>query len=190
MMNDLKFFAIIIVSLISNCIMGQRYQSQPYEVIQSMDNLEIRFYPPAMMAKTNANTGNPFSTLFRYISGANQNNEKIEMTTPVYMYPEDGTSAMEFVLPKKYMQQQAPAPSGTNVKIYESKPGYFAAVRYGGYSNITKVKIHSDRLMDEIKKHNIKVISNPVVLSYDSPYRVMNRRNEILVEIDYSPTGN
>jgi hypothetical protein len=44
--------------------------------------------------------------------------------------------------------------------------------------------------MDEIQKHNIKVISNPVVLSYDSPYRVMNRRNEILVEIDYSPTGN
>ena len=168
--------------------MGQRYESQPYEVIQSLDDLEIRFYPPAMMAKTMANTGNPFSTLFRYISGSNQKNEKIEMTTPVYMYPEDGTSAMEFVLPKKYMHQQAPAPSGTNVKIYESKPGYFAAVSYGGYSNATKVKIHTDRLMSEMHKHNLKAISNPVVLSYDSPYKVMNRRNEILVEINYVDT--
>ena len=167
--------------------MGQRYESQPYEVIQSLDDLEIRFYPPAMMAKTMANTGNPFSTLFRYISGSNQKNEKIEMTTPVYMYPEDGTSAMEFVLPKKYMHQQAPAPSGTNVKIYESKPGYFAAVSYGGYSNATKVKIHTDRLMSEMHKHNLKATSNPVVLSYDSPYKVMNRRNEILIEISYTP---
>jgi hypothetical protein len=155
--------------------------------VQSLGDLEIRFYPPAMMAKTMANTGNPFSTLFRYISGANQNNEKIEMTTPVYMYPEDGTSAMEFVLPKKYMQQQAPAPSGANVKVYQSKPGYFAAVRYGGYSNASKVKIHTDRLMGEIQKQNLKAISNPVVLSYDSPYKVMNRRNEILIEINYPP---
>jgi hypothetical protein len=109
------------------------------------------------------------------------------MTTPVYMYPEDGTSAMEFVLPKKYMQQQAPAPSGANVKVYQSKPGYFAAVRYGGYSNTSKVKIHTDRLIGEIQKHNLKAISNPVVLSYDSPYKVMNRRNEILIEINYPP---
>lgn len=168
--------------------MGQRNESQPYEVLQNIGDLEIRFYPPAMMAKAKADTGNPFSTLFRYISGANQTNEKIEMTTPVYMYPEDGTSAMEFVLPKKYMRQQAPAPSAYNVKIYESKPGYFAAVRYDGYSNQSKVKTHTDRLMVEIQKNNLKVISNPVVLSYDSPYKVMNRRNEIIVEISYTTT--
>ena len=35
--------------------MGQRYESQPYEVLQNIDDLEIRFYPPAMMAKTKAN---------------------------------------------------------------------------------------------------------------------------------------
>ena len=185
-MTNLKVFTIVVLSLISNWIMGQRYESQTYEVLQSLDDLEIRFYPPAMMAKTMASTGNPFSTLFRYISGANQKNKKIEMTTPVYMYPEDGTSAMEFVLPKKYMRQQAPAPLVANVKIYESKPGYFAAVRYGGYSNVSKVKIHTDRLMSEIQKHDLKAISNPVVLSYDSPYKIMNRRNEILVEISYA----
>ena len=148
-MVKLKVFAIVFSSLISNWIMGQRYESQPYEVLQSLDDLEIRFYPPAIMAKTMANTGNPFSTLFRYISGANQKNEKIEMTTPVYMYPEDGTSAMEFVLPKKYMRQQAPAPLGANVKIYESKPGYFAFTsltlasrRRSGYLSSIKNSFH------------------------------------------------
>jgi hypothetical protein len=83
------------------------------------------------------------------------------------------------------MEQEAPAPSQDNVEIYQSEPGYFAAVRYGGYSNATKVKTHTERLMKEIEKHSLKTISEPVVLSYDSPYKVMNRRNEILVEISY-----
>ena len=40
-MTELKVFAIVFVSLISNWTMGQRYESQPYEVLQSMDDLEI-----------------------------------------------------------------------------------------------------------------------------------------------------
>ena len=48
--------------------MGQRYESQTYEVLQSLDDLEIRFYPPAMMAKTTANTGNPVFQTFSDIS--------------------------------------------------------------------------------------------------------------------------
>ena len=86
---------------------------------------------------------------------------------------------------KNTCEQQAPTPLGANVKIYQSKPGYFAAVRYGGYINATKVKIYTDRLM-EVEKHSLKKISRTVVLSYDSPYKVMNRRNEILVEISYT----
>ena len=179
-------FVFVFLFCISNSIMGQQNESQPYEIIKSLDDLEVRFYPPSMMAKTKASSGNPFSTLFRYISGNNKEGEKIEMTTPVYMYPEDDTSAMEFVLPKKYMKQDATTPSQNNVEIYQSDPGYFAAVRYWGYSNATKVKTHTERLMNEIEKHSLKKISEPVMLSYDSPYKVMNRRNEILVEISYA----
>ena len=170
----------------ANSIIGQQYESQPYEIIKSLDDIEFRYYPPAMMAKTKASSGNPFSILFRYISGNNKKGEKIEMTTPVYMYPEDDASAMEFVLPKKYLEQEVPAPTQDNVEIYESEPGYFAAVQYGGYSNENKVKANSERLMKEIEKYNLKTISEPVVLSYDSPYKVMNRRNEIIVEISYA----
>jgi len=42
--------------------------------------------------------------------------------------------------------------------------------------------------MKEIQKHDLKSVSNPIVLSYDSPYKVMNRRNEILVEISFADT--
>ena len=64
---------------ISNSIMGQKYESQPYEIIKSLEEIEVRHYPSSMMAKTKASSGNPFSTLFRYISGNNKKGEKIEM---------------------------------------------------------------------------------------------------------------
>jgi hypothetical protein len=92
---------------------------------------------------------------------------------------------MAFVLPKKYKQNTAPAPRNSNIKIYTSKSGYFAAVRYGGYSNETKVEIHTKQLLNELQKEEIKILGDVVVLSYDSPYKFYNRRNEVLVEVSF-----
>jgi effector-binding domain-containing protein len=166
--------------------MGQKYETQEYEVIENLDFLELRFYPPAMKVKvvTPVNSGSQFSTLFRYISGKNKENEKIAMTTPVHMHAKKDSSTMEFILPKKYISTEAPKPIENNVRVYESKAGYYAAVRYGGYSNSSKVKLHTQRLYDALKKHNVKAIGDPVILSYDSPYKIMNRRNEVLIEVE------
>ena len=45
---------------------------------------------------------NNFYKLFQFISGNNSKNEKIEMTTPVYMKSEDEKNKMEFVMPSKF----------------------------------------------------------------------------------------
>ena len=81
--------------------MAQKYETQEYQVIDQIDNAEIRFYPSAAMIKVSAeqNRNNNFGKLFRYIAGNNQENQEIAMTTPVYMY--DQNKSMEFVLPKK-----------------------------------------------------------------------------------------
>ena len=44
--------------------MGQNYESQPYEVLQSLGDLEIRFYPSAMMAKPKQILGIRFQPFF------------------------------------------------------------------------------------------------------------------------------
>ena len=68
------------------------YESAPYEVIESDGNIEIREYPDLVLASTEAkfdargNDGS-FMRLFRYISGNNESDQKIEMTTPVFMEP-------------------------------------------------------------------------------------------------------
>ena len=76
------------------------------EVVDQIDNAEIRFYPSAAMIKVSSgqNRNNNFGKLFRYISGNNSENEEIAMTTPVYIY--DDNKTMEFVLPKKNIYQK------------------------------------------------------------------------------------
>jgi hypothetical protein len=171
----------------SAIVMGQKYESQSYEVVKNLENVEVRYYPPAVMAEVQSakNSNNNFSDLFRYITGNNARSEEIAMTTPVHMQSDGKNNRMAFVLPKKYNQNNAPIPTDSNIKIYTSKSGYFAAVRYGGYSNETKVQIHTELLLNELQKEGIKALSEIVVLSYDSPYKFYNRRNEVLVEVSF-----
>ena len=170
--------------LLSITMFSQGYETQKYEVIKQIENIEIRFYPPSLMAKVNSRGG--FSKLFQYISGKNDKSEKIAMTTPVHMSSENNKSIMEFVLPSKYSAENIAIPNDKNIEIYKSKPGYYAAITYGGYSNSEKVKKNHSNLLNKLEAENLKILnSQPVVLSYNSPYKVFNRRNEVLVEVEF-----
>ena len=170
--------------LLSITMFSQGYETQKYEVIKQIENIEIRFYPSSLMAKVNSRGG--FSKLFQYISGKNDKSEKIAMTTPVHMSGENNKSIMEFVLPSKYSVENIAIPNDKNIEIYNSKPGYYAAITYGGYSNSEKVKKNHSSLLNKLKAENLKILnSQPVVLSYNSPYKVFNRRNEVLVEVEF-----
>lgn len=162
----------------------QSYETQAYKVVESINLIEIRYYPPAMKVRIESpkriNTN--FNTLFRYISGNNTTGEKIAMTTPVYMDKNGSLEVMEFVLPAKY-DTVAPSPKGKGVEVYQAKAGFFAAIRYSGYSNETKERVYQEELINALKQANIEILGSPVVLSYDAPYKFYNRRNEILVEV-------
>ena len=175
----------IIFLLIPVIMFTQQYETQKYELLKSLDNIEIRFYPPSMKAKVSSNRN--FSKLFKYISGNNDKKEKIAMTTPVYMIQNKGRNTMEFVLPSKYSENNAALPIDSDIKIYNSEPAYYAAIRFGGYSNSYKIKTHHKILRNKLEKNNLTVIDeNPISLSYNSPYKGFNRRNEVLVKIDYN----
>ncbi len=178
-------FLITIIFLNSSMLMAQKYETQEYQVVDRIDNAEIRFYPSAAMIKVSAeqNRNNNFGKLFRYIAGNNQENQEIAMTTPVYMYDQNKT--MEFVLPKKYLSEGLPIPNDKDLEAYVSNPKYFAAIQYSGYSNANKIQKHSNELKSILENYGIEIISDFYVLSYDAPTKLYNRRNEILFEISY-----
>ena len=62
----------------------------------------------------------------------------------------------QFVMPSKYNQENIVNPNDQSITVYSSKPGYYAAIRYGGYSNDDKVKKHHNRSKVNSKKKIFK----------------------------------
>ena len=93
----------ILIFLFPWILMAQT-EEQSYELIETRSNFEIRYYPPVMMVEYDSNESGSsgFRSLFRYISGSNNEEIKIAMTTPVHMEKKEGKSSMAFVLPKKF----------------------------------------------------------------------------------------
>ncbi|MBT4825800.1 MAG: hypothetical protein GWP29_04700 [Bacteroidetes bacterium] len=174
---------ILFFVMLSSMVMAQT-EMQSYSVIQKIADAEIRFYPPVMMAQhTSKSQGSGFGKLFGYISGNNTNNTKIAMTTPVHMEKKTGENSMAFVLPKTFTDDNTPQPNDGSLRVFEDQGGYFAAIRYSGYTNKSKEKEHTEILEKLLLKENIIPSGSPKILVYDSPYRVINRRNEILIPI-------
>ena len=166
-------------------IMAQT-EIQSYSIIQKIGDAEIRFYPPVMMAKYNdIIQGSGFGKLFGYISGNNSNNTKIAMTTPVHMEKKKGENSMAFVLPKKFTDENTPQPNDSSLMVFEDKGGYFAAIKYSGYTNSSKEKEHTEILLKLLKDEKINLEGTPRILVYNSPYKFINRRNEILIPIAF-----
>lgn len=166
-------------------------EMQSYSVIQKIAEAEIRFYPPVMMAKhTASNQGSGFGKLFGYISGNNANNTKIAMTTPVHMEKKTGESSMAFVLPKKFTDDNTPQPNDASLSVFEDQGGYFAAIKYSGYTSTSKEKEHTEILEQLLQKEKIIPSGLPKILVYNSPYKIINRRNEILIPITFKTEIN
>jgi hypothetical protein len=165
--------------------MAQQTETQSYDIIEKHDNIEIRYYPPAakVMSKGKINGNSNFRNLFNYISGSNSSNEKISMTTPVYMKNEQESQVMEFVLPKKFNDKEIPKPINDDLEVYKSKEGIYASIRYSGYNNSEKQVLNTEILLNKLKELKRRVLGKPILLSYDAPYKFYNRRNEILIEL-------
>jgi len=168
-------------------LMAQQYETQKYDLIKKIEEAELRYYPPVMKIKSSRADG--FKSLFGYISGNNNTNKKIEMTTPVYMGKDStGNEVMEFVLPRSMKKEDTPAAGSEKVEVYESPSGYFIAYSFGGYALDWVVRKATNTLRTLSEKNKIKIKGAPFVLVYNSPYKFLNRKNEILFEVDIQAT--
>ena len=167
--------------------MAQQYETQSFDLIKKVDEAEIRFYPPAVKIRSSRKNG--FGALFGYISGRNSRDQKIAMTTPVYLGKNEDNEMMEFVLPRSINKSNAPKPLSEKVEVYESRSGYYIAHSFGGYAFDWAVNRVRKNLEEIAFRNNIKLVGDPFVLVYDSPYKIINRKNEVLFEVDFESAG-
>ena len=185
-----KFLSIVFLGLIitSN---SMSYEEANYEVVKKNEVYEIRKYSDRLAIETDiSNEGNSFRKLFNYISGNNDKNEEIKMTTPVTQMQKKGNMTMQFYLPSRFNKENIPSPSNPDVKILSIKGGYYAVIRYSGRASDKNFIKHKSILENELKKDNMIILSPPIKATYDGPFTLpMNRRNEAMFEINIKNKG-
>jgi hypothetical protein len=87
------------------------YATAPYKVVRTDGKFELRDYPVLTVAETPMRgADNAFMRLFHFIGGKNATQQKIAMTTPVFISHAGGTNAaMAFVMPEKTRHQRRAA---------------------------------------------------------------------------------
>jgi hypothetical protein len=167
------------------------YESAAYTVVDSAGKFEIRDYPDLHLVTTQANmdaAGNDgsFMRLFRYISGGNTDQQKVAMTTPVFMDPKqsDASGQMGFVLPKEVAQNGAPQPTGDGVQLQIRDGGQFAVMRFAGRMGSKARTAAEKKLRSWIKQQRLEGSEQAEFAGYDPPWIPgFLRRNEVLVRL-------
>jgi len=175
--------------------------------------IEIRRYDARVAAEVKAavkgtrlSTNGAFRLLFDYISGANQDGEKVAMTVPVSMptaaggtripmtvpvedmrqaVPDDTEPyVMRFFLPESYTADTAPRPTHQDVRIVEVPPQDMAVLRYSGFRTTDRTDAYRRDLLAALAQTSWRPIGAPVSWSYDPPWTLpFFRRNEVAVAV-------
>ena len=157
-----------------------------YTIIDKNDIYEIRKYSDRLAVETmTSGIDSNFRKLFNYISGRNDTEEKIKMTTPVTQVEKNGNMSMQFYLPSKFNSENVPNPSRDDVKIINIEGGYYAVLRYSGRASDGNFLKHKKILEEKLQKNKVSIISPPIRATYDSPFTLpMNRRNEAMFKVE------
>jgi hypothetical protein len=67
--------------------------------------------------------------------------------------------------------------------IFESEQGHYLAIKYGGYTMEWREKKAANRLREIAKKQGLEISGEPILMIYNSPYQILNRKNEVLYKV-------
>ena len=202
--------AITISLLLTGCdVLGYAsfFEQPNYTVLEKLPgSIEIRKYEMRTFAESQVNgtdmtaRRNCFRLLLNYISGANENAEKIRMTVPVSTPQiqlkepkidtlatsiENNTYTMRFFLPRDFSIKSAPTPENQGVSIGQIPPQVEASLRYNGSQSDSRAKIHQERLIAALNSSEWRPTKTPSALYYNPPFSVpILRRNEITVPVE------
>jgi len=179
-----------------NTMARAAYESAEYKVVTSDGKFEVREYPDLMLVATTTKMDaqgrdGSFMKLFRYISGANESDKKISMTTPVFMENDKADSAVQmgFVMPKDIAIEGVPAPTGEGVGVRKRIGGRFAVLRFAGQLNTKLAKESEAKLRTWMETKDLIAddsaeSSGVETASYDPPFTPGPlRRNEVLIRL-------
>lgn len=117
------------------------YESTPYEVVRSGGKFEVRDYPALVVVETamaggGLDGGGSFNRLLRFITGDNEEHQKIAMTTPVLISENASNRTMAFVMPAAMKPGAVPRPADGAAPVREIPAWRFVVLRFSGARSV------------------------------------------------------
>ena len=176
-----------------------------FSVIEQAGDIELRDYSSSIVAETRVeddfeDAGNrAFRSLFNYISGDNETNDEIAMTSPVSQQRVSEKIAMtapvsqqasgdgwmvSFMMPASFTMSTIPQPTNPEVQIREVPAFKAVVIRFSGRWTEKNYREHLEELEAWIRHKQLTVTGDPVWARYDPPFKPwFMRRNEILIPV-------
>jgi hypothetical protein len=188
-MSILLLVLLLVIVGVLFAFKSDKIEMPAYSVIKKYGSMEIRQYPNMVVAQTmlmqstqEQKMSGGFRTIAGYIFGGNDRNQKIAMTAPVVMKMGD-TASMYFMMPKQYNSTQLPKPNSNKVEIVNERARVLAVIRFGGFSSEMKIEKYKNKLAAIISENNLKTTGPYMYMGYNAPWDVINRRNEVAIEV-------
>ena len=184
----MKRLLCVLILLLSPVVMATEIEEPSWELIEKLDQVELRRYAPSIQAVTeldsSAGTSAGFRRLAGYIFGGNESGQSIAMTAPVQETLGQQRPVMAFTLPAEYSLEELPAPDDERVSLVTVPERTVAVVRFSGWATGGKVARMQRELLATLEQHGIEPVGVPVLNQYNPPWTVpFLRRNEVSVEV-------
>jgi effector-binding domain-containing protein len=196
---------IAMAVLVGGSVRVMATEEAAYKEVRKDAPFEVRDYESCLLAETRVDgsfedAGNAaFRRLFKYISGANRQQEKIAMTAPVGQQSAGRKIAMtapvgqrassnqwavSFMMPSGFTPETLPLPTDPAVTIREVPAQRVAVVRYGGTWSDERYRRHLKALEEWLAKNGLQATGEPVWARYNPPFTPwFLRRNEIHIPV-------
>lgn len=166
-------------------------EHQPYDVVQTHPDFEVRRYPAHVVAETRVRgsfegVGNTsFRRLVGFIGGRNASSEKVAMTAPVIQAEDDaGSYVVSFVMPADFDLPRTPEPTDPDVTLRAVTAHTAAALRFSGRWSRERFEEHAQRLVRHLALAGIEVAGPAAFARFDPPWTPwFLRHNEVVVPI-------
>ena len=194
----LAFGAAMIGPIMSNV------EVPAYKILKKEQNIEIRQYPPLIIAEVKtagsrqASIGDGFRILADFIFGNNEGEKqlsmngpitqqegiKIAMTAPVQQEKTDTEWAISFIMPSKFSIDTIPNPINDRIKIIQIPSKRYAVITFSGRSTEANLTKHTNELEIYMNGSSYSKVGNAKYAFYNPPWTLpFLRRNEVQFEI-------
>ena len=182
--------SLLLIWLLSSLAMADDVEEPRWELLATLDSVEIRQYEPSIQAVTQLDSSGDTTAGFRrlagYIFGGNERSQSIAMTAPVQETLEEQGPQMAFTMPAEYAMEDLPAPDDDRVSLHPIAGRTVAVIEFSGWATGGKIERNKKELMSTLERHGISTLGVPALNQYNPPWTPpFLRRNEVAVTVEW-----